>query len=35
LLPPPQPTSPKENNVAASATPLAMLRNLMPPASQA
>jgi len=35
LLPPPQPTSQKENNVAASATPLALLRNLIPPASQA
>jgi hypothetical protein len=36
LLLPPQPTNPDENNNAAvNATPLAMLRNFIPPASHA
>jgi hypothetical protein len=35
LLLPPQPTSQKHNNVPASAIPLALLRNLIPPASHA
>src|SRR6476660_6996667 len=37
LLLPPQPTSPnpKNNKVAAKVVPLAMLRNFIPPASQA
>jgi hypothetical protein len=35
LLLPPHPATQKENNVAASAIPLALLRNLIPPASQA